>query len=693
MIDTLSNKVVQDKCTTNLEFYNNLKRENINEFILYGDNILEGVSVLNNLADFVNSNDLEFKLVQVIFSPIDEPVYLFGNGENFFSIKISGSFDRWETPSVIDNIKNFVDLPDYLIYSLKSKKAIIVGENTDTASVGNSQWQREGRKIGAAKQRVPFVYQTFYSGKDESQNTIREPTSLQVYNQLLYTAKYRVPSLVIYISSDFKDGDNHDNSKEGLKLLSKYIYSLILSDFDDSYKKMTDNVEKDILSHMISYITENKKKHSIVKPRIEHDHPVINEKILNDFINKPDIFIENLLSHCKRENEDTKKYLSKLFEYNYSKEVPWKSYDNKNFINTMISFVRSSGGNIYSYSTKSKVAWTKDIRLVKSFLKKLGLSKKTIDTLNEESDRLIIIPLRLHKKSNNKLTWSPDPESGEIVAFSELFGFEISGIKIRNILGYVIVDPGQDFNIYNKSGKLYNSLAEYLDLIVINNNKLISNLNKFSNIKKSFNNPINIFDYKPIRHNEESAVASVLFSGTTIRKNWKLNFIHTHHSSWQQLAIYFNDCTKRYKNDRISTKLDLIMQNNNIKENSDIFLLSEGKYSFKDFFKKDEPKKISDAFEITRNLISSEKSNENESSEFIDSFLCFVENINHSESFFNELELKNIEEVVKHEKFSEITQNPYVVIAVYSEQNKTKFRVYYSKYSNSYIESIVKSLI
>src|SRR5690606_33569104 len=127
----------------------------------------------------------------------------------------------------------FVDLPDYIFYSLGSKRAVLAGENTETASVGNSQWQREGRKVASAKIGVPFIYQTFYSGRDESQDTIREPNSLQVYNQLLYTARYKTPSLVAYFENNFEGSRTRvRNPIDSQALFSDYIKSVLLTDTD-----------------------------------------------------------------------------------------------------------------------------------------------------------------------------------------------------------------------------------------------------------------------------------------------------------------------------------------------------------------------------------------------------------------------------------------------------------------------------
>jgi signal peptidase I len=52
---------------------------------------------------------------------------------------------------------------DFIIVDKEKNKEIFVGEITSTANVGNSQWQREGRKISAALKQIPMIYQTYYS--------------------------------------------------------------------------------------------------------------------------------------------------------------------------------------------------------------------------------------------------------------------------------------------------------------------------------------------------------------------------------------------------------------------------------------------------------------------------------------------------------------------------------------------------
>lgn len=256
MRDILVNKKINKATIISREQYEKLS--NVYEFILYGDNILEGITLLNILTE---TNDI-LKFDKVVYEPIDQPIYVFKDeNDKLYSIKICGAYDKWDVPKQVGKIINYIDLPDYVFYSLSSEKVILAGENTETASVGNSQWQREGRKVGAAVYGVPFIYQTFYSGKDESQNTIREPNALQVYNQLLYSIRYKVPSFVAYFENNFSGSQTRIRTPKDSELLfSQYIKSVIVSDVDKtpSATNRLRGLETSFFEHMLNYLLEGK---------------------------------------------------------------------------------------------------------------------------------------------------------------------------------------------------------------------------------------------------------------------------------------------------------------------------------------------------------------------------------------------------------------------------------------------------
>ena len=231
MQSVLVNPIISKDKILTLEEYKLLK--NIKEYLLYADNILEGITLLNDLTQDL----IYLKLVGVLYEPIDQPVYVFKDDDNLlYAIKICGAYNKWDLPKEVSEIIQYVDLPDYIFYSIDNQKVILAGENTETASVGNSQWQREGRKLGAARLKVPFIYQTFYSGRDESLSSIREPSSLQVFNQLVYSVRYRTPSIVAYFENNFANSTTRQrNPVDSKNLLSLYIKTILLSDANPAY--------------------------------------------------------------------------------------------------------------------------------------------------------------------------------------------------------------------------------------------------------------------------------------------------------------------------------------------------------------------------------------------------------------------------------------------------------------------------
>ncbi len=177
-------------------------------FLIYSDNILESINILDLLA----KNNPFLQIIGVSYEPIDQPIYLFKEQKNrkHICIKVLGRYENWNLPLEISDLINFIDKPDFVIVDEEKNKEVFVGETTGTANVGNSQWQREGRKISAALKRIPMIYQTYYSGTDrsmfsreeidkgEAQGQVRQPTSLQVINHFIYSFRYRVPSCVVY---------------------------------------------------------------------------------------------------------------------------------------------------------------------------------------------------------------------------------------------------------------------------------------------------------------------------------------------------------------------------------------------------------------------------------------------------------------------------------------------------------------
>lgn len=678
----VNKKITKDKIIS-IDKY--LKLNNLHEFILYADNILEGISILNNLS--LNDDFLIFKFV--VYEPIDQPIYIFSDlNNNNYAIKICGVYNKWKLPKDVSEIVNYIDLPDYVFYSIKNQKAILAGENTETASIGNSQWQREGRKIAAARIGVPFIYQTFYSGRDESQNTIREPTSLQAYNHIIYSIRYKTPSFVAYFENNFQ------NSQTGIKripvdstdLFIKYIKILLLSDIDSSYVNERKKLEKDFFIHMINYLKEGKTKslkNDKYNIRLEDDLPCLNKELYSLIKKDSDIFAQNIVNFIY-ETDITKQciYIQKSQILDFKKESfkDWMPrIKNKEYINEFLDCLNKKDKGFKSYINGGKIGFV-DRKLCKGFLSDKFISYKNeiLDILNKFNDEYaIIFPLRIHKSSNKKLTFSPDPESGEIVAFSELFAKNLKNEKIRPVIGYCTVNTPLNFKLDEKYGtKLHKAIFEYIDILILDNSKIY--FPAPYTIQSSNFQPKTLLDAERSGLTEEVGIISTYLNQSTINSNWDLCFIHTHHSSWQQLVIFNNDDIMQQKIDRVSTKLDLIMQQNNK------FMLAEGKEKF-DAFLGD--KKIQTAFKNATKIINNLYQQANTKFDVL--VYNLITDPKKEPDFYVSCELKKIEGAMLKGHLDDIIYNEnYVIIIVYLKDNsKTGFKLVYSANFNSTLKT------
>ncbi len=662
----------------NLSDYDELS--NKKEYLLYSDNILEGITLLNYLT--LKSDLLDF--TGVVYEPIDQPIYIFKDTENnHYGIKICGSFNKWQLPDDVNKIKSFVDLPDYILYSVNSQKAILAGENTETASVGNSQWQREGRKVGAARIGVPFIYQTFYSGKDESLDSIREPNSLQVYNQLLYSARYKTPSIVAYFENNF-DGSKTRvrNPVDSQALFSRYIKSVLLADADSRNLSKKVELEKEFFAHMVAYLNEGKYKKAgggtvEASARISKDLPSLSEKTRVGILNNSDKFVDDLVDWVYSNN--------KKFDINYSiadmdssKFVNWnpalKAINKKQIQPLLDYFNRNNPVKSFLHNGKAGIVKTPEL---KKYLISIYPSHEDVFEKILTFDETVIFPSRVWKYSNAKLTLSPDPESGEIVAFCELLAYDLSGKKIRNVLGSHIVDIPSDVDYASVEGadgnnKINKAIANYIDLFILSNGQVIFSYKLPTLISTNFL-PVKISAVLPNNSSEEVAVVSTYLNQSTIRSNWDLCFIHTHHSSWQQIII----CGVQQKINRVSTKLDLIMQQDNK------FMLAEGKDKYQSILS--DPK-IKQAMKDAGDMIDRAYLRSNIK------FDAFLYNLHTTPTkdpdYYADSEATIVQGGIDRGHFADIAnEESYVVIIVYADKSlRTKFKLVFSNEFDAHLK-------
>jgi len=448
-----------------------IKKANPHCFIMYSDNILESTNILDLL-----SCDNDFLIiVGVSYEPVDQPIYLFKDKDSdlFFCIKVAGRYENWNLPGNVESIIHFIDKPDLVIVDGFDGKGIFVGETTGTANVGNSQWQREGRKIAAAKTGLPLIYQTYYSGTDRSKfkqedidggketGQVREPSSLQVINHFIYSIRYKTPSLVIYYPNEEYDkiiGFKRDYV--GKELFKHYISACLLYKLDSKHKKIKKEIENEIYKRMLSFITEDVKNRKSIVKRIEKDFPV--EPALSILKDNGDNFIKFVVDYINSDVVFSDKF--DITKWDYS---TFSSWSHRYGGTRLLKLLKNSKIQTFSYlEGVTKSGFVLDTKKLIGFLnsiypKDLG---KFEEKLNSNIPTLFI-PTLMFQKKENKFIYKVDPATGEIVAFAELFARDKNNAKSMNTIIYVHVEGPTSFST---TTKLFRAIKRYADCLIIN---------------------------------------------------------------------------------------------------------------------------------------------------------------------------------------------------------------------------------
>ncbi|MFH2013629.1 MAG: hypothetical protein ABIJ17_01520 [Patescibacteria group bacterium] len=449
-----------------------IKKTNPYCFLIYSDNILEGINIL----DLLSENNRFLSLIGVSYEPIDQPIYLFKEKINkkYICIKVIGKYENWELSSNVQDIIGFIDKPDFVIVDGEKNKEIFVGETTGTTNVGNSQWQREGRKISAALKEIPMIYQTYYFGTDrsmfsldlidsgEEKGQIRQPTSLQVINHFIYSLRYRTPSFVVYYQNQEYDSVIKFNKGGicGTELLKEYISIILLNSIEGSYKQQKKKTEIQICKHMLDYINELVSYRNSKIKRINKDfliNPV--NKILKE---EGKNFIKYLIDYINHDSDFDKKF--SLVNWNYKTFYKWSHRYKKT---RLLKLLAKNKIKFLSYlPSTTKAGFTLDTSSLIEFLNKIYPEDngKFFLKFNDKIPTLII-PTLMFQKRKNKYINKVDPGTGEIAAFSELFGKNLENKKTMNILIYVHVKGPEKLST---NTKLFKSIKHYADCVIIN---------------------------------------------------------------------------------------------------------------------------------------------------------------------------------------------------------------------------------
>ena len=688
MQDALNQPLLVGNTISASKYEDICKNRKNHQFVLYGDNTLECLTLLNPLVD--PSTLLNFKAI--VHLPLDQPIYLFELPNNeLASVKVCGSYTNWNLPRPVSELINRYDLPDFALFSLDSQQVIFAGELTETASVGNSQWQRELRKIAAAELGIPFIYQTVYSGKDDSQDTIREPTSLLVYNAMLYSIRYKVPSQVLFIEPNIEDSitrlrERPLDTSAISNLLASHIIEKTIGNSD--LRKTT---EKLIFQKMIEFLSEPKYRSGgsySAEPRIKADYPCAPKEVTNLVLKEYDNYLDELSLYFRDEHNAPDEFVTRFpwGNVNYSDMKKWTDKKSMDYISKLFNFIdKKKLPEAVAPLSKFSVGIVKT-KVLSEYLKEKSSpeNEKLLEKI-KSFDETLIVPVLLHKKNYGNFQYCKDPYAGNTAAFCELLGFDTKGSKTRGIVSFCVSENPEGFDFHQKyATNLYRSIAKYSDGIIMNSFESIST---FKDYKPVYEEHIysNLLELSASNTTEDSGLTSTYVQLTNNVGGWRVCMIAIHHSSWQQVRIRnTHGELVTAKIGRNEAKVDLVLQDDHFS-----FLAAEGKRAYSNFFSSAQEKTkirkaFSNIFKTIDELYGSRKNIK------ITSLICMLDVPNENSEFFLEQEKRKINESIKLGHISEITDEEFVVIGVYVIKQETRFELFFSSAFDNELKSLIQ---
>jgi hypothetical protein len=677
MQDSYNQPLVRGRTKTSQQHSRYIASRVYKEFILFGDNLLECLAVLNPAIEQYDLWTFQY----IVYEPIDQPVYVFeAKSGHVIVIKACGNYSNWALPRSVSELVFRYDLPDVVLFNVSDNKVVLAGEFTETASVGNSQWQRELRKIAAAELGIPFVYQTVYSGKDDGQDTIREPTSLLAYNAFLYSIRYKTPSLVVFIETNIEASRGRIR-KEALSpsTISRWFCAYMLSESSEDIA-VHKEIEIQIYRSMAGYLKEPKLselRKGGSESRLQQDLPCISPAVKSALLDKPDQFAAELSDYLHGEATGQDVFLAKhdFSDLMKSKMKPWTDKKSTDFISEMFEFFEANGLSQPIAPLSKFAAGIVDTSDLVKFLKSSALNwSKDVERVLSQQSETVVIPIYFHKLSNGKPQFTKDPYAGNTAAFGELLGYGQLGQKKRSVLAYCVSSNPVGFDLHSKKDtNIYRSVAKYCDVLLLDTKELVVKFEPHQKVHPS-NSIKSIAEVAPMYLTEDMGVTTTYLQLGVVGSDWDACMIAIHHSSWQQIRIRDEDNKiTTVKIPRNSSKVDLVMQS---PEN--IFLMAEGKRSYEDFFRSpQEIEKITAAFTNTREIIDSLY--RDETTRKITAFVCLIDIPDVITDDHMRRERKKISDSIAAGDLDSIAADEFVVIGCYTQNGVTKFELFFSK--------------
>ncbi len=457
--------------------YEKSKLLNPKLFEVYGDTILEGIKLLDGIKE--NSNYLKF--VGYNLDNLESPIYIFkqNNSKNHVAVKICGRYQDWDITEEIKSLIGGIDKPDFVIVDSDTGAIILAGETTETIPLGNSELQRKGRVIVAAKKKIPFLYKCPGTHFDDSKlssskraegnrGQARYLMPISVLMHFILSIRYKVPSL-LFIEPN-KEADkilNFKVDKDTKMYFYDYISSLLLLNNSEN-QNLKKETEKKIFKSLILYLKNNINNNVLIeKIKIEPIFSTLTKK-LNLFFDK---FIEYI------NNKDIKKIddILKITNWSYETFPKWQNgflsgpkgpRNRKNWLFKKLMSQKLIKSFSYQANTSRPGIVTETSKLIEL------ISYNTDININDLKKKLklnlptLIIPTLAYQwLDEERIIPKKEPGTGEICHYSEFFAFHERNEKILNILIYIYIKSPP--NGISTNNSLFNAIKMYSDCLII----------------------------------------------------------------------------------------------------------------------------------------------------------------------------------------------------------------------------------
>lgn len=444
----------------NVYRFKNIKNEELeetNQIEFYCDNLQEGMHILFWLEEF----NPEMNLIKRGYNGISKYISFYNINDKIYSFTINSFYHNGELPTRLRQTINRLDKPDVVVYSKNENKIICAIENTETAFVGNATWQRQGRVISFAKEKIPFIFFAYYSKKDISQDTIRKPSPLFELSFMSLSVQYSSPTILSLFDHPDKEQAiiNNDGTQalDSRKESLNYIFNLIV--YGNTDERTIDSLKKCFYDMKYYY--------GQAVGRISRNE--IPAKTLN--LLREDNFEDVIVSKILSEDKDLKFFNVEDFQQVKDNELlKWnpvtaKEYEVNNDKVGIKKYIENQFPDIefYGICNKAPVGITFDTQKLINRLNKIRDYNNYFwqDSLNPDYPTIIT----LLKLTKNGVLSLPDPYNGRIPAFYELYKQSFG--KINNIIYLMDHSTAEEYEPYEaRQMKIYKAINDYATVLI-----------------------------------------------------------------------------------------------------------------------------------------------------------------------------------------------------------------------------------